>query len=233
MNRPSARRLPLCLAFAAAVLLPHPANAQQAGRFDAEIAAFERADGLSAPPRCAMLFVGSSSIRLWKTLEQDFPARTVINRGFGGSTIAEAADYFDRIIRPYKPAGIVFYSGENDLAAGRAPEQAFADFERFMALKSEHLGATPVWFISSKPSKLRFAQIGEQRRLNGLVAGLADSRDDLAYIDVAGAMLKPDGSPKDLFVSDDLHMTAEGYAIWTPIVEAALKAGQSARAPGC
>jgi len=223
----------LVLALAAGAALSAHAQGRQGGRFEPEIAAFESADRIAAPKRCATLFVGSSSIRFWSSLSEDFPNRSVINRGFGGSTIAEVADYFDRIVAPYTPSAIVFYAGENDIAAGRSPEDAFADFERFMKRKDERLGTTPVWFISAKPSKLRLSQIGRQSALNQRVEALARVREDLAYIDVASAMLRADGTPMDLFVADDLHMTPAGYAIWTPIVESALRAGQQARAPGC
>jgi lysophospholipase L1-like esterase len=185
------------------------------------------------PPKCAFLFVGSSSIRFWRSLKEDFPDRQVINRGFGGSTIGEVNWYFDKVVKPYHPQAIVFYAGENDINAGKAPADAYADFELFMKLKDHALGSTPVWYISSKPSKLRLSQIPAQAELNGKVKALADRRDDLAYIDVVAAMMKPDGAPKDIFVEDNLHMTPEGYAIWTPIVDAALDAGQKAKAPGC
>jgi lysophospholipase L1-like esterase len=202
-------------------------------RFQDVIAGFEAADAQAMPPKCAVLFTGSSSIRFWRTLEQDFPNRTVINRGFGGSTIAEVNGYFDRIVAPYKPSAIVFYAGENDINAGKSPADAYDDFRVFMALKDHALGSTPVWYISAKPSKLRTAQIPAQADLNARIKWLADQRNDLAYIDVVDAMLKPDGSPKDIFVEDDLHMTPEGYAIWTPIVEASLTAGQVATTKGC
>lgn len=202
-------------------------------RFDSTMAEFAQDDAAAAPPTCAIVFTGSSSIRRWNTLTQDFPHRKVLNRGFGGSTIAEVDWYFDKVVTPYKPAGIVFYAGENDINAGKTPDQAYADFETFMALKSKKLGKTPVWFISSKPSKLRLAQIPAQAQLNAKVKKLADKRDDLAYIDIVPVMLKPDGSPKDIFVEDNLHMTPEGYKLWTPVVEAALAAGQKAKAPGC
>lgn len=203
-------------------------------RFDEAIAAFEAADKESLPPKCATLFVGASSIRFWKSLKEDFPDRTVINRGFGGSTVWEVDHYFDRVVKPYHPKEIVFYAGENDLWIDkRTPDQIYADFVQFMRLKEKSLGATPVWFISAKPSKQRFEQLALQAALNAKVKALADQRDDLAYIDVVPAMLKPDGSPKDIFVADNLHMTPEGYAIWTPIVDAALDAGQPAKAPGC
>jgi lysophospholipase L1-like esterase len=205
----------------------------KAAAFDEAIAAFRTADTAAMPPACATLFVGSSSIRFWNTLAQDFPDRTVINRGFGGSTIWEVNHYFDQVVAPYRPKEIVFYAGENDINAGRTPEQAYADFVHFMRLKEKALGSTPVWYIAAKPSKLRTAQLPQQTALNTSIKSLADVRDDLAYIDVVGPMLKPDGSPKDIFVEDDLHMTPAGYAIWTPIVDAALDAGQSAKAPSC
>lgn len=201
--------------------------------FDSAIAAFEDADRSAMPPSCATLFVGSSSIRFWNSLKEDFPDRAVINRGFGGSTIWEVNHYFDRVVTPYHPREIVFYAGENDLNAGRTPEQTYADFVAFMRLKEQRLGATPVWYIAAKPSKLRFDQLPQQTDLNKRIEALAGQRNDLAFIDVVGPMLKSDGTPRDIFVADNLHMTPDGYAIWTPIVDAALAAGQPAKAPGC
>lgn len=205
-----------------------------APRFDAAIAAFEASDKDAMPPKCATLFVGASSIRFWTSLKEDFPDRTVINRGFGGSTVWEVDHYFDRVVAPYHPKEIVFYAGENDLWIDkRTPDQIYADFVQFMRLKEKALGSTPVWYISVKPSKQRFEQLATQADVNAKVKALADQRNDLAFIDVVPAMLKPDGTPKDIFVADNLHMTPEGYALWTPIVDAALDAGQLAKAPGC
>ena len=226
------------LASACATTTPLPDLAQTptatAPRFDDAIAAFEAADKQAPPPKCATLFVGASSIRFWKSLKEDFPDRTVINRGFGGSTVWEVDHYFDRVVKPYHPKEIVFYAGENDLWIDkRTPDQIYADFVQFMRLKEKSLGATPVWYISAKPSKQRFEQLSLQADLNAKVKALADQRDDLAFIDVVPAMLKSDGTPKDIYVADNLHMTPEGYAIWTPIVDAALDAGHPAKAPGC
>jgi len=220
---------------ACATLAPDPVQTPppSAPRFEEAIAAFEAADKAAMPPKCATLFVGSSSIRFWRTLKEDFTDRTVINRGFGGSTVWEVGAYFDRVVAPYKPKEIVFYAGDNDINAKRTPDEAYADFAAFMKRKDQALGATPVWFISAKPSKSRIEQLPAQAQFNAKVKALADRRDDLAYIDIVTPMLKPDGSPKDIFVEDNLHMTPEGYAIWTPIVDAALDAGQKAKAPGC
>jgi lysophospholipase L1-like esterase len=201
--------------------------------FAAEIAAFAAADAAAMPPACASLFVGSSSFRLWSTLAEDLAPRTVINRGFGGSQMAQLNFYFDEIVAPYAPREILIYEGDNDLWLGVTPEQLAAEVAAFMDLKTDALGATPVYFVSVKPSHLRFDQLAVQARANGLVAAMAEERDDLVYVDVASAMLDEDGRPKDIFILDGLHMTAEGYAIWTPIVRAALDEGAPTRAPGC
>src|SRR5688572_2394579 len=107
--------------FAFLSLVPIFASAQPAP-FEKEIAAFEAADAKSPPPQGAVLFIGSSSIRLWKSLEQDFPNLKVINRGFGGSQIEHSNRYFDKIVAPYRPKLIVFYAGGNDVAAGKGPQ---------------------------------------------------------------------------------------------------------------
>jgi lysophospholipase L1-like esterase len=207
--------------------------APSAPRFDAAIAAFETADKEAMPPKCATLFVGSSTIARWKTLKEDFPKRTVINRGFGGSTVWEVDAYFNRVVTPYHPKEIVFYAGDNDLAAGRTADDVYADFAAFMRMKDQQLGKTPVYFISVKPSKLRWSMQLQMTEVNARVRELAEQRDDLVLINVVQAMLNSDGTPKDIFVEDNLHMTPAGYAIWTPIVEAALTRGQKDKAPGC
>ena len=213
--------------------VPVAAPPASAPRFDEAIAAFEAADRLAPPTPCSTLFVGSSSIRFWSSLNQDFPDYPVMNRGFGGSTVWEVNAYFDRVVAPYKPSRIVFYAGENDINDGRTPDDVYADFAAFMAKKDKALGQTPVWFISVKPSKLRWAMQDRMTAVNGKVKALADARPDLAFIDVVPAMLGPDGEPKDIFLADRLHMTPEGYALWTPLVRAALAKGQPVKAPGC
>lgn len=213
------------LVLAAAFVMSAPAFAQPApatraqgpDRFAPEIEAFAAADRATPPKPCGFLFVGSSSIRFWRTLKQDMAPYPVLNRGFGGSTIADVDRYFDQVVRPYRPRAIFFYAGENDLAAGRSPGQVAADFYRFMALKDQAFGATPVYFITLKPSKLRFEQLGQQQAVNDAVRRMAERRRDLKVVDVVGAMLEG-GKPKEIFVSDGLHMTPEGYAIWTKIV---------------
>lgn len=185
--------------------------------FASEIAAFEQADRASPPKPCALLFVGSSSIRMWRSLAADMTPYRVINRGFGGSTIADVNQHFDRVVAPYRPKAIFFYAGENDIDAGKSPIEVRAEFERFLQKKDRALGATPVYFISLKPSKARFAQMAKQAEVNAAVRQLDRRRADLHFVDVASAMLKA-GKPRDIFQADALHMTDQGYRIWTRII---------------
>jgi lysophospholipase L1-like esterase len=223
----------LCLALQAAPAVAQPpaaatspATAKGPERFAPEIAAFAAADRQHRPAPCGFLFVGSSSIRFWKTLSGDMAPLPTVNRGFGGSTIADVDYYFDQVVAPYRPRAIVFYAGENDIAAGATPGAVTADFARFMDLKTKALGPTPVYFISLKPSKLRWAQRDAQAQVNAQIQAFAAQRNDLRYVDVSPAMLA-EGVPKDIYVADGLHMTPEGYRLWTavirPVVEAEAK----------
>jgi lysophospholipase L1-like esterase len=189
--------------------------------FRDEILRFAQQDRESPPPHCALLFVGSSSIRLWSSLAEDMAPLPVINRGFGGSTISQSNLYFDRIVAPYHPRAIVFYAGENDLDAGESPRAVAADFRQFMAKKRATLGSTPVFYISAKPSKLRFSQFGRQTKLNQAIRTQAAKSSDLTFVDVVPPMMGG-GQPRDLYVKDRLHMSSEGYAIWRRLVRQAL-----------
>ena len=189
--------------------------------FADEILRFAEADANLAPPKCPVLFIGSSSIRMWSTLERDMAPLPVLNRGFGGSTIADVNFHFDRIVAPYAPRAIVFYAGENDIDSGQSPGAVADQFRRFLELKRAALGDVPVFFISAKPSIARLGQQPLQAQLNARVRALASASDDLVFIDVAPAMTSG-GRPRDLFIEDGLHMTAAGYAIWRESVRRAL-----------
>ncbi|MGI6083395.1 MAG: SGNH/GDSL hydrolase family protein [Limnochordia bacterium] len=183
------------------------------------IIAYEEQDRQQPPPAGAVLFVGSSTIRLWDTLAQDFAPIPVINRGFGGSTVAQATGYAHRIVWPYKPRLIVLYSGDNDLARGKSPESVFADYEEFVTLTHQHLPKTDIALVSTKPSPARIHLLEAMRTLNGLVYEftLGDSR--LTYIDLFSAMLGADGKPREeLFGPDGLHLNRTGYQLWTKVI---------------
>jgi GDSL-like Lipase/Acylhydrolase family len=199
----------------------------------AEVAKFVEADRVAPPAPCQVLFVGSSSIVKWKdSLASDMAPMPVINRGFGGSHIEYVNRWFDQIVAPYRPRAIVFYAGENDIDAGKSVDRVVADFDEFMKRKTQALGSTPVYFISLKPSKLRFSQFPLQTQVNDAIRARVAKRSDLHYIDVVSPMLEH-GKPKDIFVSDGLHMNAAGYQIWTRVVRTALLPNTDAEARTC
>jgi lysophospholipase L1-like esterase len=193
--------------------------------WEAEIAAIEARQAARPAPQNAVLFVGSSSIRLWDTLEPDFAPAPVINAGFGGSGLADAARYADRIILPYRPRAVVIYSGENDLAADGTPERALADFQALISAIHADLPGTPIVYISMKPSAARWEMAERFRRANALIREHIATDPLLSYVDVWPALLGPDGQPRpELYVADRLHLSPDGYAAWTRLVRAHLAA---------
>ena len=193
-------------------------NAPAPGRFDSEIAAFEKWDRQNSFPKNAVLFVGSSSIRLWD-LKASFPDLATINRGFGGSQMSDVVRHARRLITPYKPRLIVLYEGDNDLAAKETPEQVAADFDELLKIVRAALPATPLVVIGTKPSPKRWAIIDQQRALNRLLAERCMKDGHATFLDVEKPMLDANGKPKlDLFRDDNLHLNAEGYKLWTTLL---------------
>ncbi len=192
--------------------------------WEREIRAFEAADKECPPPKGAILFIGSSGIRLWKTLAEDFPEYKVINRGFGGSQIADSVYYAERIVFPYKPRLIVLRAGGNDIAAGKTPQQVAADFRAFVEKVHAKLPKTRICFISWNSTPARWPNAAKENRLNQLVKAYIASHKNLVYIDTASSMVDADGKPRpELLAKDRLHCSAAGYRVWTSIVRPYLK----------
>ena len=192
--------------------------------FAGEINAFADADHFNPPPTNAILFVGSSSIRLWKTLAEDFPQHQVINRGFGGSQIIDSVNYADRIVIPYRPKHIVLYAGGNDINAGKSPEEVLLDFQAFVRKVRKALPDVRISYISIAPNPARWSQVGRVREANRLVRTFASYDGRLSFIDVFPHMLGRNGLPRpDIFVDDRLHMNEKGYELWKQIVGAHLE----------
>lgn len=201
--------------------------------FASEMYTFYVQDAHTPPEACRTVFIGSSSIRFWLSLDEDFPDVDPLNRGFGGSQISHAIGYFDRLLTPHAPKEIVFYSGENDLNAGLTPEQVLSRFQTFLELKTSRLGDAPVYFLSIKPSYARWAQWSAQQRANQLIAAYAETRTDLHFIDVSSPMIDESGAPKPIFISDQLHMNPAGYAIWTGVLGPILSNAERPVRTGC
>ncbi len=196
--------------------------------FEAEISAFERADLTSPPPADPVLFVGSSSIRVWPDLPGDFPDYPAMNRGFGGSHMSDLLYYFDRIVAPYDPALILVYEGDNDLAGGKSVDTVYADYLEFVARVEAQLPGADIAFIATKPSPSRSQYLEVTRQLNERLAELADNDPHIWFIDIFTPMLNDGGQPRpELFGGDMLHMNAAGYVLWQSIVEPVLAAWAS------
>jgi lysophospholipase L1-like esterase len=199
--------------------VPKTAEPAPSTRFEKAILAFEEVDRTAPPPRGAILFVGASSTRLWKTLAQDFPGYTVINRGFGGSQMADALYYADRIVIPYRPKLIVVQEGGNDINAGKTPEQVLAGFQAFVTKVRAELPETRIAFTSLSPSPARWEQAEKQKRANQLVREYVLAGKNLDYIELWDQFLGPDGKPREeLFVQDRLHNNESGYKIRAEVV---------------
>lgn len=199
------------------------ASAQSENQYEAEIAAFEAADRANPPPTNVVLFVGSSTIRLWPDLQGDFPGVAVLNRGFGGSTFADLLSHMDRVVIPYRPRKIVLYCGDNDIGFGRSPGQVISSFQEFMARVRSELPGTPILFLSIKPSPQRWKMVNSMRPVNAKVRALAEQDPLLDYVDVFTPMLGADGRPQpDLYAADGLHMSPAGYELWATILQPSL-----------
>jgi lysophospholipase L1-like esterase len=189
--------------------------------FEREVSALEAALKKTTPAPGGVLFYGSSSIRLWKTVKDDFPGMNVINHGFGGSTCPDAIKYFDRLVVPCRPSTIVFYEGDNDLGKGRTPEQLLADYQTFAKMVNEKLPGTKVLYLSVKPSPKRADLIAIQQKANRMLESWIKSRKDprLAFINVFASMVDAQGKPRtELFSADKLHMNRDGYKLWVKVL---------------
>jgi lysophospholipase L1-like esterase len=185
-------------------------------RYEKEIQKLEEKFQSQAVPPGGLLFVGSSSIRLWN-LDQSFPDLKAINHGFGGSTLADSIHYFDGIIAPVKPSTIVMYAGDNDLAGGMSPEQVSDDFRKLTdRILKELPECHRIVFIAVKPSIKRWDNRVKIQQANAMIQKQCEANPKLEFLDVWPLMLNETGEPrKELLVSDGLHMSEEGYQIWT------------------
>jgi lysophospholipase L1-like esterase len=196
-----------------------PAPSSSSERWEKDIHAFVEMDKSTPPPKGAVLFIGASSTRRWTTLAQDFPEYPVINRGFGGSQIADSTYYADQIVIPYRPRLIVFQAGGNDINAGKKAERVLEDFKAFVAKVRAEVPEVRIAFTGINPSPRRWEQAEEQQKTNRLVREYVRAGKNLDFIELWDQFLGPDGKPReDLFVEDRLHNNAAGYKIRAAVV---------------
>jgi lysophospholipase L1-like esterase len=218
MKKTFCKKIQLLIAFVMCVAF---VNAQDEP-FYSEIKAFKTEDSIYFPPKHAILFLGSSSFRKWTEVQKDFPDYKVINRGFGGSTFPDAIRYLDQIVYPYQPRQILIYEGDNDLASSNkiTADSVFNRFKELFFILRKKLPTTTIDFVSIKPSPSRQRLMPEMEKANSLIINFLKDKKNSAFIDVYHSMLDNNGLPdKSIFMEDELHMNAKGYAIWQKIIK--------------
>lgn len=199
-------------------------NAQQVP-FGKEIKAFKTADSVQAPPKRAIVFVGSSSFRMWHNLSEAFPDHKVVNRGFGGSSLPHVIQYVDDIVIPYKPKQVVIYCGDNDFMTDSVTPQIVADrFKKLFELLRGERPKVNIVYVSIKPSPSRARLMPKMAEANALIKDFLNTKRRTAFVNIWDKMLDGNGDPrKELFLKDMLHMNEKGYAIWREELEPVLK----------
>lgn len=206
------------------VLIFFPLFVFSQNKFEPEILAFEAKDKVSPPPARPIVFTGSSSIRLWSTLETDFPGKSVLNRGFGGSGIADARYFADRIIVKYQPKQIVLYTGENDVAGGKSAQYVYDQFVDLFQYVRKQLPGVSFVFISMKPSPSRRKYWPVVQEANAMIRQFLKKQRRTHYVDVYTPMLYPNGQAHgEFYKADSLHMLPPGYQLWTQKVRPVLR----------
>ena len=200
--------------------------AQEKPAFWNDIENFKTLNKENPPPKNAILFVGSSSFTMWKDVGDYFPDKTIINRGFGGSSLFDLNFYSDELLKPYQPKQIVIYCGENDFAGNEKlkPRQVFNRYKHFYAEIRKYYPTIPVDYVSIKLSPSREHLWPKFVATNALIKKFMDKQPNAEYIDITKAMNDSSGKiRKDLFLEDMLHMKPEGYQLWKKEMEPYLK----------
>ena len=189
-------------------------------RFEESIQQFEQQDKDTPIPEGAVLFVGSSSIKIWDRLDEDFPGINAVDRGFGGSQFSDLLYYIDRVVTCYKPSKIFIYEGDNDISAGKKPKDILNEAKQVRRAIARKLPGVPVLFISAKPSVARWKLRKKYMQLNSELSAYAASTPNTGFVNVWSPAIDASGEVmKDIFLEDDLHMNAKGYAIWKKAIE--------------
>ena len=216
----------LLLLFAAAIILAPAASladdakpkaaaaADPFAKWEKEIADMEAADKTKPVPEGAVVFVGSSTIRMWKSLARDFPQHQVVNRGFGGSEIVDSTHFAPRIVFPVKPHTIFLRAGGNDIHAGKSAEQVFEDYKAFVATVHANLPEAESGYIGLSPTIARIKEVDAGNKLGAMIKEFAAKHPKLKFVDCADMTVGSDGQPRaELFVADGLHFNEAGYKL--------------------
>jgi lysophospholipase L1-like esterase len=167
----------------------------------------------------SFVFTGSSSVRFWKYLQEEFPAIPIINTGFGGSQASDLLIHLDELVIRYNPEKVFIYEGDNDLNAGKEVSQIMEDIDLLVTRIHQQLPEANIVLISTKPSPSRWQLKTSYKVLNDLMRQYATTHDQVNFMNIWDVMLDRTGKPiSDIFIADSLHMNEKGYAIWNKSV---------------
>ncbi|MGV3696212.1 GDSL-type esterase/lipase family protein [Flavobacterium sp.] len=189
--------------------------------FSDEIQAFRTQDSIQQPKDGVILFIGSSSFRLWKTVKEDFRNPAILNRAFGGATLEDVIYYQNDVVLKYQPKKIFLYCGENDIASSEkiTPEIVLDRFKVLYQSMRSQFPDTPIVFVSIKPSILRWSMRDRMIAANAMIGNYLKGKPNAVFVNVWDKMLENGQPRKDIFINDNLHMNAKGYAIWKKELE--------------
>ena len=213
------RKAILMILFAGSVSL----FAQDIQTFESEILAFEREDAKNGHQEDFILFTGSSSIRLWHSIEQDMKGFEILNRGFGGSTLLELNHYWSRITGNHQPDIVVVYCGENDIAQGRSVGETVEAFEAFIALYKKTYPEVPLVYVAMKPSLDRWHLWEQYQQADKQIRKIIGATEKATFIDLSQSMFRKGTLKEDIFIEDGLHMNVKGYKGWRKQLRPLLK----------
>jgi len=163
----------------------------------------------------SVVFTGSSTIRMWKSLQQDFPGKKIVNTGFGGSQASDLLHYLDELVLDYKPEKVFIYEGDNDLASGKSTEEIITTYNLIVEQIQAEIPGTEIVLISAKPSVARWNLADKYIALNAAMKKYSKGKKKVRYADLWKPMLNSEKKPmEDIFLKDNLHMNEKGYAIW-------------------
>jgi len=218
------KSLVLCLVFWNVLVFTALSQNTPEVQWGKSIAGFAKQDSVSMPQKDGILLLGSSSFTIWKDIQDYFPGRNIINRGFGGSQMSDVLYFKDRLILPYHPKHLVIYEGENDIASGEKPDSILSELIQLVTWTRHQIPGIRISLISMKPSPSRWKIRAHMLEMNTLLKQFASQSENIDFINIWDVLLGPDGKPiKENYLQDSLHLNANGYKIWQKAMNPFLK----------
>ncbi|NJB72419.1 lysophospholipase L1-like esterase [Saonia flava] len=196
------------------------AKAQDSDPFKNEVALLEKKyDSLWDSTKETIVFTGSSSVRMWHSLQNMFPGHQIVNTGFGGSQASDLLVHLNSLVLKFNPKKVFIYEGDNDISAKKKPKKILGTIQEIVDKIKQHNPETQVVLISAKPSIARWNLRKKYKNLNRKMSRYSEEHPQLAFSDVWKPMLNKRKLKKDIFIQDGLHMNSKGYAIWYAVIQ--------------